>query len=70
MKNTNLKKCFTASLLGIIALGSYAQVNYVESPIMGWSSWNTYRVNINEELIKKQADAMISQGLDKVGYHS
>lgn len=69
MKNTNLKKCFTASLLGIIALGGYAQVNYVEPPIMGWSSWNTYRVNINEELIKKQADAMISQGLDKVGYH-
>lgn len=69
MKNTNLKKCFTASLLGIIALGGYAQVNYVEPPIMGWSSWNTYRVNINEELIKKQADAMILQGLDKVGYH-
>ena len=69
MKNTNLKKCFTASLLGIIALGGYAQVNYVEPPIMGWSSWNTYRININEELIKKQADAMISQGLDKVGYH-
>lgn len=69
MKNTNLKKCFTASLLGIITLGGYAQVNYVEPPIMGWSSWNTYRVNINEELIKKQADAMISQELDKVGYH-
>ena len=61
MKNTNLKKCFTASLLGIISLGGYAQVNYVEPPIKGWSSWNTYRVNINEELIKKQADAMISQ---------
>ena len=26
-----------------------AEVNYVEPPIMGWSSWNTYRVNINEE---------------------
>ena len=21
-------------------------------PIMGWSSWNTYRVNINDSLIK------------------
>ena len=38
MKNTNLKKCFTASLLGIIALGGYAQVNYVEPPIMGWTA--------------------------------
>ena len=36
MKNTNLKKCFTASLLGIIALGGYAQVNYVEPPIRGY----------------------------------
>ncbi len=39
-----------------------------DPPIMGWSSWNTYRVNIREELIKKQADAMISQGLKDAGY--
>lgn len=35
---------------------------------MGWSSWNTYHVNINEELIKKQADALVSNGLKDVGY--
>lgn len=39
-----------------------------DPPIMGWSSWNTYRVNINEELIKKQADALVSNGLKEVGY--
>ena len=39
-----------------------------DPPIMGWSSWNTYRVNINEELIKKQADAMVDKGLKEVGY--
>lgn len=37
-------------------------------PIMGWSSWNTYRVNINEDLIKKQADALITHGLKEIGY--
>lgn len=37
-------------------------------PLMGWSSWNTYRVNINEDLIKKQADALINQGLKDLGY--
>lgn len=37
-------------------------------PLMGWSSWNTYRVNINEELIKKQADALLNQGLKDAGY--
>ena len=35
---------------------------------MGWSSWNTYHVDINEELIKKQADALITHGLKDVGY--
>lgn len=34
-----------------------------EKPTMGWSSWNTYRVNISTELIMKQADAMAEQGL-------
>ena len=37
-------------------------------PIMGWSSWNHFRININEQLIKEQADAMISSGLYDVGY--
>ena len=26
----------------------------IDRPIMGWSSWNTYHVNISEELIKQQ----------------
>lgn len=34
-----------------------------EKPSMGWSSCNTYRVNISTELIMKQADAMAEQGL-------
>lgn len=38
-------------------------------PIMGWSSWNTYRVNISDSLIIRQADAMISTGLHAVGYN-
>lgn len=38
------------------------------TPIMGWATWNNYRVNINEEIIKSQADAMITSGLSEVGY--
>ena len=37
-------------------------------PIMGWSSWNTYRINISEDLICRQADAMVSSGLSSLGY--
>ena len=39
-----------------------------EGPTMGWSSWNTYGVNISENLIKQQADAMINKKLLDVGY--
>ena len=35
---------------------------------MGWSSWNTYRVNISDTLIMKQTDALISTGLKDAGY--
>lgn len=37
-------------------------------PLMGWASWNNYHVNISEEIIKSQADAMVSTGLKKAGY--
>ena len=40
----------------------------VERPTMGWSSWNTYRVNINDSLIMRQADAMVAKGLKDAGY--
>ncbi len=39
-----------------------------DGPTMGWSSWNTYRVNISDSLIMQQADAMVAKGLPKVGY--
>ncbi len=39
-----------------------------EGPTMGWSSWNTYGVNINEQLIRKQATAMVNKGLKECGY--
>ncbi len=38
------------------------------TPTMGWSSWNTFALNINEELIFSQAMAMHQNGLQKAGY--
>jgi len=38
------------------------------TPTMGWSSWNTFALNINEQLIRQQADAMHTTGLQKAGY--
>ena len=39
-----------------------------DKPTMGWSSWNTFALNISEDIIKGQATAMRTQGLFKVGY--
>ena len=39
-----------------------------QTPIMGWSSWNNFHVNINEEIIKGQADYMVSSGMAAAGY--
>ena len=55
-------------LLSTITMEAMAQINQLDPPVMGWSSWNTYRIHINEALIKKQADAMVSQGLKEAGY--
>ena len=35
---------------------------------MGWSSWNTFALNISEKIIENQADAMVKTGLKDVGY--
>ena len=55
-------------ILSIFAFCSLYLNAQVEPPTMGWSSWNTFSVNISEDIIKGQADAMVSQGLKDVGY--
>ena len=44
------------------------EVTKPQTPIMGWSSWNNFHVNINEEVIKAQADFMVSSGMAAAGY--
>ncbi len=38
------------------------------TPPMGWSSWNTFRNNISDELIMEIANAMANSGLKDAGY--
>lgn len=61
-----MKKLFTF----IAALGFFAcnNISAQETPTMGWSSWNTFGINISESTIKTQAAALRSKGLLKVGY--
>ena len=55
-------------LILLMAAGWTASAQQRKTPIMGWSSWNTYRVNISDTLIKRQADAIVATGLKDAGY--
>lgn len=59
---------FLLTLLVNLELKAQSPPVKPQKPIMGWSSWNNFRVNINENIIKAQADAMLAKGLTKAGY--
>ncbi|WP_224363413.1 NPCBM/NEW2 domain-containing protein [Hyalangium versicolor] len=53
----------------LLGMSAHALDNgLARTPPMGWNSWNKYACNINETLIKQQADAMVSSGLKAAGY--
>ncbi|XP_068647023.1 alpha-galactosidase 1-like [Aristolochia californica] len=39
------------------------------TPPMGWNSWNHFNCMIDEKIIRETADALVSTGLSKLGYH-
>lgn len=39
-----------------------------KTPIMGWSSWNHFHINIDEKMIREQADALVKSGMYDAGY--
>ena len=54
--------------LGIAISMNAQDSNRPKTPIMGWSSWNHFRIDINEQMIREQADAMVSSGMKDAGY--
>ncbi len=38
------------------------------TPPMGWNSWNKFACNVDEQLIRETADAMVSSGMKDAGY--
>jgi alpha-galactosidase len=39
------------------------------TPPMGWNSWNTFAMKIDEKLIKETAEALIASGMRDAGYN-
>lgn len=66
MKN----KTFLITILLGFSLFSSAQKfeNLALTPPMGWNSWNHFACDINEEIIREMADAMVETGMKDAGY--
>ncbi|MCP4449936.1 MAG: hypothetical protein GY809_00625 [Planctomycetes bacterium] len=39
-----------------------------QTPPMGWNSWNTFRLDINEEVVRGIADIFVDRGFKDAGY--
>lgn len=65
-----MKKLLSAAILVFLLLNTNAQKypGLALTPPMGWNSWNTFQVNINEDLVKRTADLMVSNGMKDAGY--
>lgn len=56
-------------ILGLMLCAVTVVAVAVNPPLMGWSSWNTYGFEINDSVIKAQADAMLELGFKECGYN-
>lgn len=59
--------CFVALCMAFSGLRAQAPKSPAP-PIMGWSSWNNFRVHIDEQMIREQADALVASGMYEAGY--
>ena len=44
-------------------------IDLAKTPPMGWNSWNPFGKNVNEQVIRETADAMVSSGLKDAGFN-
>ena len=55
-------------ILSVEGLRAQKYEELAKTPQMGWNSWNKFACDINEELIREIADAMIEKGIADAGY--
>jgi alpha-galactosidase len=64
-----LRTAFLLVLTAFIPAAAVAQNDSLAlTPPMGWNSWNKFGCDVNEELIRQTADAMVSSGMKDAGY--
>ncbi len=65
-----MKMKYFLLLLITITISVYPQKfeNLALTPPMGWNSWNHFGCEINENIIREVADAMVASGMKDAGY--
>ena len=66
-----MRKNILFLLLFLTSLNFFAQKfeGLALTPQMGWNSWNKFGTDINEQMVKEMADALVSTGLRDAGYN-
>jgi len=55
-------------MIGVVNVFSQKYKGLAPTPPMGWNSWNNFGCNVDENLIRATADAMVSSGMKDAGY--
>lgn len=64
-----MKKIYPIFLVfALIVSCTSHQPQAVKPPLMGWSSWNAYMVDISDSIIMHQANLIVKRGLKDAGY--
>lgn len=64
-----MKKIYPIFLVfALIVSCTSRQLQAVKPPLMGWSSWNAYMVDISDSIIMHQANLIVKRGLKDAGY--
>jgi hypothetical protein len=73
MSMTKISIFLLATVTAVLSFGQQTDILLEDSPrpqvpIMGWSSWNHFWHNIDEQIVRETADAMITSGMQAAGY--
>ena len=64
-----MKKLLAATVLLGVATGAWAQgIDRKVTPVMGWSSWNSFGGRVDYDKVKAQMDALVRLGLRDLGW--
>ncbi|UTF58625.1 glycoside hydrolase family 27 protein [Gilvimarinus sp. DA14] len=58
----------SALLLSVNAAAEKKFEGLADTPPMGWNSWNTFDCDVDENMIREMADAMVESGMRDAGY--